>query len=436
MAILTGGSALANQVGGKIDLTPSKQNTLTDVSRHVLRGVHDPIRLTAFVEPLSKEASQLKQLAKQYRQAGARITLEVVDPDVQPARTRQAGVTLYGQVLVAIGDRHELLESADQIALTSAVHRLSAAASPQACFTVGHGERDITDQTRNGASALAGALRSLYFDVKPVALGALGAADELRACAVVVVAGPRVPMLPVEVDRLTEYARADGRLLVMGDGVALQRDSALREQLNGLLSPWGLSFGSGIISDLSALADDPSSIVSTDFPSASPPVLRLREQALPVVLVNAVAVERSEGSDDINVSPLVRSSPKSWVAAPPGQHLKGPFLVAADSDRSRLVGADEEHPSVARTRIGAVGSVDVMSNRVLEILGNRDFVVSLVQWIARSDDLVHALRPPSGFYKLVLTEAQKHRLVREGIVLPAVAVLLPLPLSVRRIRRG
>ena len=46
------------------------------------------------------------------------------------------------------------------------------------------------------------------------------------------------------------------------------------------------------------------------------------------------------------------------------------------------------------------------------------------------------MRPSTGLYKLVLTEGQRDRLIRQGIVFPGLAVLLPLPVALLRLRRG
>ena len=51
-------------------------------------------------------------------------------------------------------------------------------------------------------------------------------------------------------------------------------------------------------------------------------------------------------------------------------------------------------------------------------------------------NVISAGRAPNGFYKLVLTTGQKNRLVREGIVYPALLVLLPLPGFLLRLKRG
>ena len=429
------GSGLARSVDGRIDLTATKQNTITPATRSVLHQVHGPIHLAGYMEPISPDATKLKDLVRQYRAAGASVDLDVLDPDVQPARARAAGVNVYGQVAVEMGGRREVVDSADQVSLTSAIHRLSATTPPRACFTIGHGERSITDKARDGASDVANALKSLYFDVTPLALALPGADAELHRCTVVVMVGPRVPLLEAEATMLRDWTRDDGRLAVLADS-----DSP-RDQLNALLAPWGMALGRGVVSDLSALAGDPASVVADDFPSKSPATNRLRETNLPVVLSSTVPVEPSSvtGGGDAGGSftGLVRSSPKSWADPPAGQgaRLTGPFVLAGLADDGRVVGEGGDQ-AVARTRVALVGSADVASNRVFNLLGNREFVTSLVQWVARTEDVISAGRAPNGFYKLVLTTGQKDRLVREGIVYPAALVLLPLPGFLLRLKRG
>jgi ABC-type transport system involved in multi-copper enzyme maturation permease subunit/ABC-type uncharacterized transport system involved in gliding motility auxiliary subunit len=432
-----GGTALAADVDAKVDLTADSTNTLTDATRKVLAEVDAPIRLTGFAQPFSSEEAQFRALVKQYRAAGADIAMDQVDPDVQPARARSAGISLYGEILVEIGDRREVIDGPTEGALTSAIHRLGAAATRRACFTVGHGERSITDRSRQGLSSVAAQLQSrLFYEVKAVALAVPGAREELAGCTLVVVAGPLVPFLPTELALLEEYGRSNGRLAVLVDG-----GGGPREQLNALLAPWGVGYGPGVVADLSSLADDPGSVVSSTYPSSSPATLRLREHNLPMVFVNAAPVAETAGAEhDGHVSPLVLSSGQSWLTATPGGPRagadEGPFTLAALVDHSRVTETGDAPLAINRTRVGVVGSVEVAANRGVELLGNGDFMLALLQWVARDDDLVAAVRPSTGLYKLVLTEGQRNRLIRQGIVLPSLFVLLPLPLAILRLKRG
>jgi len=433
-AVCTASVALAGNVEGVVDLTSSKQNSITQTTHDVIKRLHgQKIRMTGFAEPLSNDAHRLESLAKQFQATGANLDYKLVDPDAQPATARQAGVSGYGESLVELGDRKENLRDFDQGSLTSLLLRLSRPSKPVACFVAGHGERDIGDDTEVGLSHLASIVRYL-FEVKELSLAAPGGSAALEQCAVVIVAGPRIPMLPQELSALAAHTRNNGRLLIFADAA----EGPARDQLNTLLTPWGLSIEPGIIKDASALADDPSSIVSLDFPaSASPVVRQVQLQELPVVVTNAVPVAHTAALEEANrFSALVRSSKKSWVPGAPGQPVrKGPFDLAALSDTSTLTGAKDK-PEIARTRIGVVGSAEMATNRVVDILGNRQFTSALVQWVAQEDDLISAGRPATGFDKVVLTTNQKDRLIRQGIVFPTVAVLLPLPFVVLRLKRG
>ncbi|HET9772183.1 MAG TPA: Gldg family protein, partial [Acidimicrobiia bacterium] len=435
-----GGVAVAGDFEGQVDLTPESRQSVTQVTRDVIRRVSkldEPVRITGFAAPISNDAASFRALAKQYRSAGLRLDLDIIDPDLQPGRARSAGIGGQGEAVVEVGERREVLTQATQGALTSALLRLSRAGKPLACFTAGHGERDFSDESRVGASKLSGALRTMAFEPHRIGLAAAGADGELARCAVVIVAGARTAFLPEELQRLAGYAETNGRLLVLADGTAEEP----RQQLNTVLAPWGVSVGRGLVSDASALAGDPTSIASLDYGTgANPAVNRLHERGIPVVLTNALPVEGDEAARERQAFvELVRSSPKSWNGEGPSRR-DGPFALAALVDWSRIEGGESgaggDAPSIARTRIGVVGTAEVLTNGLFDMFGNRDFATALIQWVAQEDDLLAAGRPVNGFTKVILTEAQKDRLVRQGIVFPALAVLLPLPWAALRLRRG
>jgi ABC-type transport system involved in multi-copper enzyme maturation permease subunit len=432
--VLSATPALARRVDGEVDLTASKRNTIAPATRDVLRRVHGSIHLTGFVQPISREATALRNTVKQYRSAGADMALTVVDPDAQPGLAHAAGVTNYNHYVVEIDGRRETIDDVNQITLTSAISRLARPDRPSACFTVGHGERDVDAVDDAGASGVAAELRRAGYDVRSIAPAGTGGADALRRCTVVVVAGPRVPFLPAELTLLGDYAAAEGRLVVLAEGLA-----GTAGQLNGLLRPWGVQFGSGVVRDLSTLAGDPTSVVSSDFPAKHPVIAALDTDGVPVVLTNTLPVQTLAADDPgtaPHVTPLVQSSRRSQAGTgPAGDTAAGPLTLAAAVDASRVEGQGAA-ARIVRTRIGVVGTAEVATNRFSPYLGNRTLVSALVQWAGQDNDIVSAHRDPGGAAKLALTRAQKHDVVQRGIVLPTLAVLIPLPITLLRLKRG
>jgi ABC-type transport system involved in cytochrome c biogenesis permease component len=419
-------SMLGPAVAAQVDLTPTKRFTVTDQTRAIAAGLRSPVQITGFVDPDSERAVQLRALASQYRVAGIPVRLEVVDPDTHPSRARAAGVTRYGQLLVATGGRTEIVDDVGQVPLTSAISRLTHRPA-RACFTVGHGEPDLNDENPGGFRALGESLRQLGVDTVALALGAPGAQTRLDRCDVVV-AAPRIPLLAAEVDRLRSFTAARGRLLVLSSP-----DETAQSQLNDVLRPWGLTLGPGAVQDRSALADDPASVVALAYPSESPPTRALKRDGIPTLWVRPQPVELAISlPEEASVNSLVASS--SYSRRDGGTH--GPFSLAALADWSGVTHGPAGEATIVRTRIGVLGSAEVATNRFLETFGNRNLVTGLIQWIARDDDIISAGRAFGGVNKVLITGEQRRHLVRSAVVLPSLAALVPLPVALLRLRRG
>lgn len=424
-----GGASISAK--GQVDLTPERRFTLTDHSRFVLGEVTSATTVYGFVEPGSAQQVEMRSLIRRYQLENDNITLEFVDPDAQPALTKAVGARTYGQMMIEMDGRRELVDDILEIEVTSAMQRLARIDPPTACFTVGHGERDVSDILPGGFAQFAEGLRQLGYRVESLALGAAGGAERLGTCSVVVIGGPRVNFLPAELELLRGYNDANGRLVVFADSAG----GAAMAQLNDLLRPWGVSVRDAVVSDRSSLKDDPESIVAYRFPSASPVTVSLARDNIPVLLVAAQPVESAlvglEFEDQAWISPLVMSSSRSSLA----DGSAGPFVLALITDWSSVEG-EAEDLEIARTRIGVVGTVEVAANGYFDRLGNGEFSTRLVSWVARQDDLISAMRPVRGVPRLVLTEDDRGGYIRNAIVFPALASFALLLFTLRRSRVG
>ena len=209
--------------------------------------------------------------------------------------------------------------------------------------------------------------------------------------------------------------------------------SDARSQLNDVLRSFGLTFGPGVASDRSALAGDPASVVAYAYPSEHPVTRILKRDNIPTLLVEPSPVERANAlPEQASLVPLVATSSHSRL--PDG--TKGPFTLAAVADWSAVTAGPVGSPGLSRRVVAAVGSVEPATNRLLGAFGNHDLVSGLVQWIARDDDLIASGRSFGGVDQLLLTSADRRSLVRSGVVLPTVAAAVPLPVALRRLRRG
>ncbi len=269
---------------------------------------------------------------------------------------------------------------------------------------------------------------------KSLALGAEGGAARLAACKVVILAGPRAGFLAQELSLLQDFAKAQGRLVVLADSGALTAAPEVIGQLNDLIRPWGLALRPSVIRDRSSIINDPASVLVFKYPSQSPVTVDLKGKTIPTLLVGALPVESvgvgPEKADGAWLTPLLQTSSQSSLA----DGTKGPFVAGALTDWSR-VDQSKASPVLSRTRIGVVGSADLASNTFLGRFGNSTFAGQLVSWVAIENDIIAAARDPGGPAKLALTQTDRGRLVRSAIVAPGAVTSVAFALALLRLRR-
>lgn len=445
MSLVVGTGVASAQARGQVDLTPERRFSLTTQSKAVLSKVKAPIHVIGFTQPGSAQQIEMRSLLRRYQLAKRDVSFEFIDPDAQPGRTKELGASSYGQILLRVGTNQDFVNEISEVDVTSAIQRLSRAAGPPvACFTVGHGERDIEDQRAGGYQNFATRLKRLGYERKSLALAAEGGAARLATCKVVILAGPRAAFLPEELTMLQDFAKAQGRLVVLADSGVLDSAPDVIGQLNDLIRPWGLGLRPSVIRDRSAIINDPASVLVFKYPSQSPVTVDLKARTIPTLLIGALPVE-SVGigpgkGDGAWLTPLLETSSQSSLA----DGTTGPFVAGALTDWSRVdqsPGGPGAPPgkggglALSRTRIGVVGSADLASNTFLGRFGNSTFASQLVSWVAIENDIIAAARNPGGAAKLALTQDDRGRLIRRAIAAPGGVTSVAFTLSLLRLRR-
>ena len=124
------------------DWSAGNRNTLSDTSRAVVGSFDEPVTITAFARDDGPLREQVAALLARYAAASDAIRVEFVNPDLEPSRTRAAGVAGAGEMVVEHAGRLEHVLTADERALTQALQRVARGGERLLVFTAGHGERD------------------------------------------------------------------------------------------------------------------------------------------------------------------------------------------------------------------------------------------------------------------------------------------------------
>jgi ABC-type uncharacterized transport system involved in gliding motility auxiliary subunit len=379
LAAIIAVNVLAARSTTQVDLSEDRRFSLSGETRDVVREVRAPLRITAFVFERGGVARDVRFLLDRYHELNDRIDYRIVDPDEQPAEAQRYKISGYSTVVVEYEGKRADAPEVSEIQVSSAILRVLRGDAKGICALQGHGEPSFEDDSEKGLSLARDLLATNGYVVRSVDLTAGGAVP--TDCAVVLEVGPTVALAPAEVTALVDYAKRQGRLLVLGDS-ALDSDA----DLNPLLEPWGIAISQAIALDPQrSVQQDPLAIVVQSFPSANPIVRSVPSIEL---LIPTGLLTTSDASKGLTVSNLAATSNAGFLDVDQGfsrsnPDIGGPITVAAAADASRVNGT-----MIERTRVVAVANSHWLSNGFLDRLGNRRLLVNSMLWLTEEEQLL------------------------------------------------
>lgn len=412
------------------DLTAEDSLSLTDETKRVLDAVDRDVDVTAFLSPDERGFAEATVLLSRYRRLNRRVSYEVLDPLSAPGEARRLGVDpTTGAVAVAMGEQVEVVPTASEQDITSALARLVRGEAPVVCFAIGHGELRLGSSGSDGLNGFGEALARNGYSVRVFDL--LPAAAVAPDCGALVIAQPTAELGPAG-EVVATWLAEGGRALVLSD-------PSSSVDLGPVLEPWGLGIRRGIVFEGDPAArfpDDETSPIVTRYSSANPVVRNLAPTYFPGV--QEVTVDESLDLDGLTVNRLADTTPLSYLETEPVEAVfeptedrPGPITVMAAADRSQVRGED-----IVRTRLVVVGDADVATNAFLGEGANTTLLVQAMDWLTLDENLVSVSANLPADRPLRLTDARLRyaRSLAVGVV-PALFLLVgALVWAVRRSR--
>jgi hypothetical protein len=211
---------LAVRTQKTFDLTEEKLHTLSDQTILALKDLDQELEFLIFTKGKLAGDSQtnLKGSFQLYLDASSKVKVRFLDAHIEPELAkRYLKPTDQVAMVVKYGERHINIDG-NQLGeeqITSAILKVKQTASKSVYFLTGHGERDIDSEAGEGAKSLADALRGDGFQVNKLNLLA---GDKMPdASQVLIILGPKSPMLDQEKELLKSFIEQGGRLLVAAD---------------------------------------------------------------------------------------------------------------------------------------------------------------------------------------------------------------------------
>jgi len=425
--------AIAERHSRRIDFTPTRSFSLSDVSRKVLALLTDPIQATAFTS--RDDAGKVTDLMRLFHGAAPNFQFEVLDLDRSPGRARQAGVTRYGKAELRYRDRRIVVDAEREQSVSAGLTLLLRGRATRVAFLQGHGERAIDDVSAPiGYGLLRQALVNESYEVG--ALNLMQDGDVPSDVDLVIVAGPKNDLLENETAALDRYLAAGGHVALWIDPVPLANLVRFAAR-------------HGIDSPLDIVVDRSNQLLGSDpFTVSIPTYLQhpiTASASTPALFAVARSVVANESFTGAKAASVAASYPDAWATRDferathadqpprPEEDTKGPVPVVAASSWSTENG---------EARLVVAGDSDFAANSFLDLLGNRDLALNAIGWSVSAGELV-AARPPSEVMALrplsplVLTTRTGHAIFLALVVLqPLLVLAIGSAIALRRRWRG
>lgn len=394
------------------DLTQGQRNTLSQASIDVLKQVTGPVKVTAYATAQDAEGDVRKTVQTflgSYERAKKDFQVTFIDPRDQPQKAQAAGVRANGELVVEYNGRSEHLTNLTEQDLTNLLLRLVRSAQRQVSYLDGHGERKLDGRANHDLGDFGAQLSVKGF--KTAALNLAVAPEVPDNVSVLVIASPRVDLLPGEVIKIKRWIEKGGNLLWLVDTGSLHG-------LQGIADELGLNLTPGTVIDPAAggLKLPATFALATSY--GQHPITE--RSSVTSVFPYARRIAASEATK-WRFTPLVEVAQQGWletgnidggVAFDRNKDVRGPIVVAAALERS--VGDRKQRAVV-------VGSGHFLSNQFVGTLGNLDLGVNMLNWLAGDEALITVQPRTRADLTLELT--------RTGLALVAFGFLIVLPLA-------
>jgi ABC-type uncharacterized transport system involved in gliding motility auxiliary subunit len=385
----------------------------------VLAKLDGPVDIVSYASPQGNLRQTVAGFLQRYQRVKPDIRLRFVDPQLDPAKMRELGITVDGALILHYRGHQQRLDELSEDSLTNGLERLIRGDDRIVAFVTGDGERNANGKANADLGTFMSQLEKRGLRAVPLNFAQVGAVP--RHTDLVVLASPSVPLAPAAVQALVAYVQNGGNLLWLtepgNDDLGLQ---PLAAALDIRVLPGVLVDGSGAALGL----HDPRLIALGDYPLNA----ITRGFVLTTLFPQVSALARVAQQGAWAMVPFLRSSAQSWTEFKPIDNAK-PSDIRFDAAAGELKGPLDfgfalsrlsPSPDKSEQRVVVIGDGDFLSNTFLGNGGNRALGERIFDWLLGDDKLVNL--PPRGAPDRLLQVSQT------GLDLLSIGFLVVLPL--------
>ncbi len=375
------------------DVTASGEHTLSDQTLQALKTIQEPVKAIAFVKEPSEEASNVKKLLASYEYHLKGLSFEMVDPDRNPALTRQYDIKALNTVIIEGFGQSQTVKTPNEESLTNALVRLSKGRTEKVYWVMGHGERPFKSEAPESLASIHQNLSNQNYDFEELTLAQK---DIPSDAALVVVAAPEKNLFPEEVASLKRFLNKGGSLLVF---LEPYQDAGLKE----FLREYGVVMSSDIV------VDKMSRVLGGDF--LLPMIVSYGNHEITrnfrllsfFSLARSVELDKEVKKKGLTLTNLALTSQESWAetdrdalnqgkARLDAEDRQGPLslavIVELDPKEAKGEEGKEEDKITGEGKLAVFGDADFASNKFVSLAGNSELMINTMNYLVGRKDLI------------------------------------------------
>ncbi|MGQ9609760.1 MAG: GldG family protein [bacterium] len=373
----------------RIDTTENKTFSLSEQTIKVLKNLSKDINITAFYTENHYRRRVAHDILNEYAQKTNKIRVTYIDPASKPGIASTYQIKSDGTVVFELGDRKENVVSYqnEEQDFTSAILKLTSDKQKKIYFLDGHGEKDIDGYDQEDYSNLKKKIEADNYQVERLILARQTSVPE--DCSVLVIAGPKNPLLAQEENAIIEYLNKGGKAIIMVDPYP-------SPSLSNILNKWGIDIHEDIVLDGfgQTMFGDPSVPVTVkyEYHIITNPISRMMTF---FPMARSISAKKDKDKN-LEVVELVKTSNDSWgetdlesllsrrkVERNEGQDHIGPVSIA--------VAVTKKVKDKEKRVLVVFGDSDFVSNNYLE-QGNPNLFMNSLNWLTEDEELI-SIRP-------------------------------------------
>ncbi|MBP2071820.1 GldG family protein [Thermoanaerobacterium butyriciformans] len=426
LGILIFGNLILAQKPIKWDLTKSKQYTLSDKTKQVLKNLKTDVTVYAFFQNDSAK-TQVQNILNEYTGLSKKIKVQFIDPDKNPSLVQKYGITAYDTTLFLNSkddSKRQIVNSYDiftqsqetgqtifngEQQFTQAIINVTEVNKTNAYIIQGHNEVNST----NSLTTFKTALQGEGYNVNDLNIGQSGGIP--KDAGLIIIANPQMDYNDQEINAIMDYLKKGGKAFIM---MGAENGPLTEKSINNILANWNVKIDNDIVVDPSRnyFMDALSPVPEYGYHDITD---KLESANLASVAPSSRSITYKESnSSNISIQSFLTTSDKAWgktnfnskQASFDDNDIKGPLTLGVTISDSKT-----------GMKVVVLGNDLMATDKVIGLEGNRDLLMNSANWLTNKTTQISISPKPLDYATVFMTGKQANAMfIVTVIVIPLV----------------